>query len=170
MSPHKLAAHSADMPLTPTTVTPWPQERGAARRASRHQLLIWQREMLEAPWHPSSSLKVQCWGDFPEMKWEPEALASNLPTGGRGCRTGSFHHTVKGELSECACPTAKHGLEPAWASLFFLQPWPGPRLQSSSPGEGGPLPNKLAEKSRAANGSFNHKSWFHMGQERTGRR
>lgn len=116
------------------------------------------------------SLKVQCWGDFPEMKWEPEALASNLPTGGWGCRTGSFHHTVKGELSECACPTAKHGLEPAWASLFFLQPWPGPSLQSSLPGEGGPLPNKLAEKSRAANGSFNHKPWFHVGQERTGRR
>lgn len=90
------------------------------------------------------------------MKWEPEILARNPPVGGRGCGTGSFHHTVKGELLGCTCPPFKHELEPAWASLFLLQPWPGPGLQSSSPGEGGSLPSKLAAKSQAANGSFNH--------------
>lgn len=82
------------------------------------------------------------------MKWEPEILARNPPVEGQGCGTRSFHHTAMGELLGCTCPTFKHELELAWASLFFLQPRPSPSLQSSSPGEGGSLPSELAAKSR----------------------
>ena len=66
MSPHKLAAHSADMPLTPTAVTLWLQEKGGGR------------ESLAAPTAHSAKtdtsgslasilqfLKVQCWETFP---------------------------------------------------------------------------------------------------------
>lgn len=102
------------------------------------------------------------------MKWEPEAqLATFLQEGGAAELEFSPHRkgAVRVRLSHSKAWTgAGLGL------CSSLQPRPGPSLQSSLPGEGGPLPNKLAEKSRAANGSFNHKSWFHVGQERTGRR
>lgn len=76
-------------------------------------------------------------GDFPEVQREQDVLVNILFGGGWGCGTSSYNK-VEEELScyvwlkmSCTCPKAKCDLELGWASLFFLQTWPGPRLQFS---------------------------------------
>ena len=68
---HTLAAHSADVPLTPTTVTLWPQQRGWPGKPLGTNCSLgndrYQRFLGVHPPVPEGSVLGGC----PEMKWEP---------------------------------------------------------------------------------------------------